>query len=407
VTAKGEAVAKLTSKAVESIKPRAARQEIPDGLLPGLYLIVQPSGARSWAVRYRHNGRPRKHTLGPYPAIDLASARALGTKALRAVAEDRDPATERQDQRANSVADIVARFLATHGQRHYRPRTFAETERLLRQNLVARWGNQPLASITRKQLRDLLDQLVANDTPMLANRVHSIVRRLFGWAVEHEIIAASPLIGLKAPAEEKSRDRILTDQELRAVWQAAGQLGVYGTLVRLLILTGQRRGEIAGLTWQEIDLDKRLICLPRERVKNDRAHEIPLSPQAVALIKALPRNSERYALCLRSGLMNGFGKLKVRLDKACGVADFTLHDLRRTTASRMARLGVNLPVIEKVLNHVSGSFAGVVGIYQRHDFAGEKRKALELWGNHVATVVGDKPSRRVSAGDVISLRRSK
>jgi integrase len=380
-------VAKLTSKAVENIKPTAARQEIPDALLPGLYLIVQPSGARSWAVRYRYNGQSRKHTLGPYPVIDLATARALGTKALRAVAEDRDPALERQEQRANSVAAVVAEFLAKHGQRNYRPRTFQEAQRLLQQNLVARWGNQPLASITRKQLRDMLDQLVANDTPMLANRVHSIIRKLFGWAVEHEIIAVSPFVGLKAPAEEKSRDRILTDQELHAVWHAAGQLGVYGSLVRLLILTGQRRGEIAGLTWSEIDLGKRLISLPRDRVKNDRAHEVPLSPQAVALIETLPRNSERYALSLRGGLMNGFGKPKAQLDKLCGFADWTLHDLRRTAASGMARLGVNLPVIEKVLNHVSGSFSGIVAVYQRHDFAQEKRAALEKWAAHVARLV--------------------
>jgi len=215
-------MAKLTSKAVEAIKPASTRQEIPDGLLPGLYLIVQPSGARSWAVRYRHNGRPRKHTLGTYPAIDLKAARVLGTKVLRAAAEGRDPTGERQEERANTVEQIVAQFLATHGQRNYRPRTFAEAARLLRQNLVARWGNRPIASITRKQLRDMLEQLVANGTPMLANRAHSIIRKLFGWAVEHEIVAVSPCAGLKAPAEEKSRDRILTDQELRAVWRAAG-----------------------------------------------------------------------------------------------------------------------------------------------------------------------------------------
>src|SRR6516225_9952226 len=225
-------MAKLTAKAVETIKPTAVRQEIPDRLLPGLYLIVQPSGARSWAVRYRHNGRSRKHTLGPYPAIDLKSARALGTKVLRAAAEGRDPTGERQEQRANSVEKVVAQFLATHGQRNYRPRTFQEAARLLRQNLVAHWGNRPIASITRKQLRDMLEQLVANDTPMLANRAHSIARKLFGWAVEQEIIEASPFVGLKAPAEESSRDRILTDQELRGVWQAASQMGVYGGLVR-------------------------------------------------------------------------------------------------------------------------------------------------------------------------------
>jgi len=386
-------MAKLTAKAVETIKPTAVRQEIPDRLLPGLYLIVQPSGARSWAVRYRHNGRPRKHTLGPYPAIDLKSARALGSKVLRAAAEGRDPTGERQEQRANSVEKVVAQFLATHGQRNYRPRTFQEAARLLRQNLVARWGNRPIASITRKQLRDMLEQLVANGTPMLANRAHSIIRKLFGWAVEQEIVAVSPCVGLKAPAQESSRDRILTDQELRAVWRAAGQMGVYGSLVQLLILLGQRRGELAGLTWSEVDLDKRLISLPRERVKNDHAHEIPLSPQAVDLIEALPRNSERYVLSLRGGPIGGFGKLKARLDEACGVTDWVLHDLRRTAVSGMARLGVGLPVIEKVVNHVSGSFAGIVRIYQRHDFAEEKKKALELWGEHVESIVSDKPAK--------------
>jgi integrase len=380
-------MAKLTTRAVENIKPTAVHQEIPDALLPGLYLIVQPSGARSWAVRYRHNGRPRKHTLGPFPTINLKSARSLGTKG--AAAEGRDPTGERQEQRANTVEQIVAQFLVKHGQRRYRLRTFAEAQRLLKQNVVAHWGRQPIASVTRKQLRDMLDQLVANDTPMLANRVHSITRKLFGWAVEQEIIEVSPFAGLKAPAEEKSRDRILTDQELRAVWQAVGQMEAYGVLVRLLILTGQRRGEIAGLTWSEVDLDKQLISLPRERVKNDRAHEIPLSPQAITLIEALPHFND-YVFDLPTG---GFGKLKEQLDKLCGVTDWTLHDLRRTAASGMARLGVGLPVIEKVLNHVSGSFVGVVGIYQRHDFAGEKRRALELWGAHVAAIVSDKPAK--------------
>jgi integrase len=385
-------MAKLTAKTVETTKPTSTRQEIPDALLPGLYLIVQPSGARSWAVRYRHNGTPRKYTLGPFPAIDLATARTLGTKALREVAEGRDPAGERQVQQANSVGEVVAQFLAKHGQRNYRPKTFKEAERLLRLYVVSRWGSRPIASVTRTEVRDMLDKLT-DDTPVLANRVHSIARKLFGWAVEQETIPTSPLAGLKAPAEEKSRDRILSDPELRAVWQAAGQIGTYGALVRLLVLTGQRRGEIAGLTWAEIDSKKLLITLPRERVKNDRSHEIPLSPQAAALIEALPRLSDRYVFSLGSVPINGFGKFKERLDKLCGVEDFTLHDLRRTAASGMARLGVGLPTIEKILNHVSGSFAGVAGIYQRHDFAGEKRAALEKWGSHVATVVGNKAAK--------------
>src|SRR5262249_12761116 len=158
---------KLTAKAVETIKPASTRQEIPDALLPGLYLIVQPSGARSWAVRYRHNGKPCKHTLGPYPTIDLKSARERGTKVLRAAAEGRDPAGEKRQEQANSIAEVVAQFLAKHGQRNYRPRTFKEAERLLKLYVVSRWGNRPIASITRAEVRDMLDKLMADDTPVL------------------------------------------------------------------------------------------------------------------------------------------------------------------------------------------------------------------------------------------------
>jgi integrase len=387
-------MAKLTAKTVETIKPTAIRQEIPDALLPGLYLIVQPSGARSWAVRYRHHGKPRKYTLGSYPIVDLKAARELGTKALRAAAEGRDPTNEKRQERATVLKDVVAQFLAKHGQR-CRPRTLKEYERLLGRFVLVPWGNRPIGSITRAEVRAVLDKIIANGTPILANRAHGAIGTLFGWAAEQEIIAVSPVIGLKAPAVEKSRDRILSDDELRSVWRAAEQIGPpYGALLRLLILTGARRGEIAGLTWDEIDLKKQLIILPRDRVKNNRSHEIPLSPQAAAVIEALPRINERYLFSpLGSHPINGFARYKERFDRVCAVRGWTLHDLRRSAASGLARLGVNLPVIEKVLNHTSSSFAGVVGIYQRHDFAGEKRKALELWGAHVAAIVSDKPAK--------------
>ena len=385
-------MAKLTTKTIETIKSTAVRQEVADALLPGLYLIIQPSGARSFAVRYRHRGKPRKHTLGSYPILDLKTARELGAKALRAAAEGRDPAKEKQRERATIVEDVVAQFIAKHGQR-CRPSTLKEYERLLARFVLAPWGHRPIGSITRSEVRDVLDKIIANGTPIMANRAHGAIGTLFGWAVEQEIIAASPTLGLKAPAVEKSRDRILSDDELRSVWRATEQIDPpYGQLVKLLILTGQRRGEIAGLSWGEIDLDKQLISLPRERVKNDRAHEVPLSPQAIAVIEALPRTGE-HLFSLGRHPTNGFARAKERFDKLCPVKNWVLHDLRRTVASGLARLGVNLPVIEKVLNHVSGSFAGVVGIYQRHDFAGEKRKALELWGAHVAAIVSDKPAK--------------
>jgi integrase len=392
-------MAKLTAKAVEAIKPAGARKEIPDALLPGLYLVVQPSGAKSWAVRYRRGGRPRKLTLGPHPALDLKAARELGAKALRSVAEGRDPASEKQARpvHPDSIEDVVARFIEKHIRRNYRPKPAKEAERLLRVHVLRAWRGRTIGDITRRDVREMLDRIVEAGAPVAANRVHSITRKLFGWSVEHEIIAASPMAGLRAPAVEKSRDRVLTDDELCRVWNAAGQIGdpIYGAVVRVLILTGQRRGEVAGMEQAELDLEGRLWSLPKERTKNARAHDVPLSPQAIAVINKIPRTSERFVFSFNDKApINGFGWPKERLDALCGFSDWTLHDIRRTVTSGMARLGISLPVIEKVLNHASGSFAGIVGIYQRHDFAGEKAAALTLWGEHVAAIVADKRGRR-------------
>jgi integrase len=221
---------------------------------------VQPSGARSWAVRYRHGDRTRKLTLGPYPALDLKTARERGAKELRAAAEGRDPGQEKRKERGTAVGDVVEQFLDRYSRHNHSPRTRKESERLLRLYILSPWGGRPANSISRAEVRDMLDRLMADGTPVLANRVHSVARKLFGWAVEQDIISASPLAGLKAPAVEKSRDRVLTDPELRRVWIAAGETTdpVYGAMVRFLILTGQRRGEVAGLKWSELNLKARL-----------------------------------------------------------------------------------------------------------------------------------------------------
>lgn len=393
---------KLTTL-VETAKPGANRREIPDALLPGLYLVVQPSGAKSWAVRYRHVGRPRKHTLGPYPRIDLKTARELGGKALRVTAEGRDIANEKKQARAaqaDSIDAVVQRFIERHVRRNYRPRSLKEAERLLRVHVVSSWRGRAIDSITRRDIRDLLDKIVDGGAPIVANRVHSITRKLFNWCLEHEIIAVSPCVGIKPPIEENSRDRVLDDEELKLVWRAADNLGPpFGLVVQLLILTGQRRGEVVNMEWGEINIEKRLWSLPRERVKNDRAHDVPLAPQVFDVLRHVPRISGRFIFSINGeNPINGFGKNKDRLDALLpsDMAAWIIHDLRRSVASGMAKLGVSLPVIEKILNHVSGSFSGIVAVYQRHDFADEKRKALEAWANHVAAVVADNPAKVVS-----------
>jgi integrase len=374
-------MARLTAKGIEAVRAADDRRELPDDYMRGLYLVIQPTGSKSWAVRYRHGGRSHKHTVGPYPAFDLKQARDAAAKVLRAVAEGRHP----EQRQSGSVEDAVAQFLERHG-KNYRPKPRSEAERLLRLHVVGNWGRRKLEEITRADVRAMVARIEA---PVAANRVHSIVRKLFNWAVENDLIVNSPVAGLKAPHAETSRDRVLTDDELRRVWQAAERLGpLNGAVVRLLVLTGQRRNEVAHMQWGELDLEKRLWTLPRERVKNDRRHEVPLSSQAVATIQALPRISDRFVFSTNAeSPVNDFGKNKGRLDELSGVSDWVLHDLRRTVASGMARLGISLAVIEKVLNHASGSFAGIVGVYQRHEFAEEKRAALEKWAEHVERLV--------------------
>jgi integrase len=386
----------LTVRAIETIKPGRERREIADRLLPGLYLVVQPSAAKSWAVRYRSGGRTRKHTLGTYPAVDLKTARELASKALRAVAEGRDPGREKaqeREARPDSVAAVAKLFVERHCTRSNRPRTAAETKRLLDLHVLPRWRSRLAREITRRDVLDLLDRIVDNGTPIAANRTLSAVRKMFNFAVSRDILAASPCAGVKPPSAEWSRDRVLSDTELRNVWQAAEKIrGPFGALVRLLALTGQRRDEVAGMRWSEIDMDACTWTLARERVKNNQPHEVPLSAAAVAILTALPRIGDFTLTTTGTVPASGFSKRKRQFDALLppDMPPWRLHDLRRTLASGMARLGVNLPIIEKVLNHRSGSFGGIVGVYQRHDFAAEKRAALQRWAGHVEQVISGK-----------------
>ena len=373
-------MARLTVKDVETKRATEDRREIPDDYMRGLYLIVQPTGAKSWAVRYRHGGKSAKHTIGPYPAFGLKQARDAAAEVLRAVAEGRNP----KQKQAGNVADAVEQFLERHG-KHYRPKPLYEATRRLQLYVVDEWGGRKLDTVTRADVRAMLDRIEA---PVAANRVHSIVRKFFNWAVENDLIANSPVAGIKAPNPETSRDRVLTDDELKRVWRAANKEGYpFGSILKLLILAGQRRREVAGMMWSELDLDCGLWTLPRERTKNDRWHQVPLSRQAVEILKAAPRIGDKYVFTLNgTAPYNGF-KAKERFDDGVGIAPWTVHDLRRTAASGMAKLGVSLVVIEKVLNHVSGSLAGIVGVYQRHEFAEEKRAALQQWADYVERLV--------------------
>jgi integrase len=404
----------LTVKGLENLRPSEVRREVPDGLIRGLFFVLQPTGKASWAVRYRSAGQTRKLTLGTYPAINLKAARELASHALVKVAGGDDPAAEKQaakkSERAPVGRDLVEKVVETFIERYAKAntRSWAETERMLKKEIVGAWKGRHLSEISRADVHELLDGIVDRGAPIAANRILAAFRRMCAWAVERDIVKASPCDGVKSPSVARSRDRVLTDEELRAVWQAAESIGwPFGPLVKLLILSGQRRDEVAEMRWSEVDFDAKTWTLPRTRAKNDVEHAVPLSDAAIEILKTLPRVASKSGYVFTTNgtaPVSGFARAKERLDAALagvspGMAPWVIHDLRRTLASGCARLGINLPVIEKVLNHVSGSFRGIVGVYQRHSFADEKRVALETWGRFVEQIVTG-----AAAGNVVSLR---
>jgi integrase len=370
----------LSVKTVEAARAGDVRRELPDTHMKGLYLVIQPTGTKTWAVRYRLGGKSHKHTIGPYPAFSLKQARDAAAKVQRSVSEGHSP----KQWHVGTVADAVDQFLARHC-KSYRPRTLYEVTRRLR-ILVDKWGTRRLDGIARADVRAVLDGI---DAPAAANLVHGTLRTFFNWCVENDLVANSPVFGVKAPNKNTPRDRVLTDDELKAVWRATEEEGYpLGPILQLLVLTGQRRGEVTGMQWSELDLEVGTWSLPRERVKNAGRHDVPLSRQAVTILTRVPRIGDKYVFTLSgTAPTNNFKAKGRRLNQLAGIEAWTLHDLRRTAASGMARLGVSLAVIEKVLNHVSGSFAGIVGVYQRHEFADEKRAALQQWADHVERLV--------------------
>jgi len=437
---------KLTALNVGNWKPSIARQEVLDR--DGLYFIVQPSGVKSWALRYRrkNDGKAVKHTIGSYPMLSLKDARSEATRLRAEIERGADPhgdklvARRRAAEVDDSFEAVARRFIADYQFRSKRSWQWAarllglavDTEaeavpkqcpplvvmrdgssdrhRRRRVSLVDRWGTRRFGDITHADIVYALEQ-ISDRAPVAANRLHAVLSSLFEWAKGKRLVASNPCADLDRPAEERPRDRVLDDKELRKVWLAAGELDRPHTgIVRLLILTGQRRNEIARLRWNEIDLEERLIRLPAARTKNGRPHDVPLSASALAIVAGQPRAPDAdLVFTARRKPIASFSHMKLLLDAASGVSNWTLHDLRRTVASGLQKLGVRLEVTEAVLNHKSGSTAGIVGVYQRHDYADEKRAALESWASYVTELVDNENKRptNVTPYRRMSVRRGK
>jgi integrase len=392
---------KLTLRTAVALKlPRGKTDHIEfDDEIPGFGLRLREGGSRTWIYQYQLGSKQRRIVIGKAGALKPEKARELAGDLHATVRLGGDPAATKAAGKANAALSLKAiadRYLARQKLR-LRPRSYVEVERHILKHAKQLHG-MPIAAIDQRTWAARLGEVADSKGLVTANRTRASLSALYGWAMKEGLVAANPIALTNKHAEEE-RERTLSDSELVAVWQACRE-DDYGRIIRILLLTGQRLSEISGLRWPEVSLEKRLIELPGSRTKNKRAHQIPISDAVAAILMAQPRTEGR-------DLVFGYGenrpfsgwtaakeKLDERIAEATGkpLPHWTVHDLRRTAATRMADLGVLPHVVEAVLNHVSGHKAGIAGIYNRAVYAPEKAQALAQWAAHVTALVEGRTS---------------
>jgi integrase len=395
---------KLTAIAIEKLQPKPFRYEVGDPGTQGLRVQVQPSGHKSFIMRYRLLGKPQKLTLGSV-AMGLAAARKLAADAVLTLSQGGDPGAAKREAKAEKLRAALAekdtffsvseRFLKVEGPKL---RSVNVRRQQLERLIYPAIGVRPIADIKRSEIVRLLDKIETTNGPAMAQAVLSIIRRTMGWHAARSDDFRSPVVrGMgRVNAKERARERTLTDDEIRRVWKAAaGFEGPEGHFIHFLLLTGARRNEVAGLRFDELSGSDWLLPAARNKTKTDLLR--PLSAAALEVIAKVPRVSGTYVFSTGTRPLEGFSRFKRRLDAASGVTGWRLHDLRRSARSLMSRAGVASEHAERVLGHVVG---GVKGIYDRHSYFNEKKRALEALAAEIERIINPPP-----AGKVIRMQR--
>jgi len=384
---------RLTLKSATALRlPPGKKDHIEfDDVLPGFGLRLREGGSRTWVYQYTLGSKQRRIALGKAGALTPEKARELAADLHAKVRLGGDPAADKALGKASAALSFKAiadRYL-TRQRLALRPRSYNDVERHMLAYSKCFHG-MPIATIDQRTVAARLGQIVDESGAVTANRVRATLSAMYSWAMREGLVAANP-VALTNQQPEQARDRVLSDAELVAIWNACRD-DDYGRIVRLLLLSGQRLSEIANLHWSELDFARNLIELPAARVKNKLAHQVPMSDYMSAILAAQRRIEGRDLLFGRGERsFQGWNLAKQKLDARIAAAGkplppWTHHDLRRTCATRMADLGVLPHVIEAVLNHVSGHKAGIAGIYNRAVYAAEKAQALTLWANHIAAI---------------------
>jgi integrase len=356
-----------------------------DGTVEGFGLRFRAGGKRVWVLQYKRGGRQTRLTLGPLSVIDPVEARAMAKRELGKVWQGDDPAAKKRDRKARdkvTLRIIIDQYLASK-QSKLAPRSLREARRYLLEKWKPLHG-WPIDRITRAQIANILTDLEA-EAPVAAALARSNLSTLYFWAMQRGYVDHNAVVGTFQPSKSKTRERVLDDAELRAVWAACDQDDDYSAVIRLLILTGCRREEIGDMAWQELNRDKQTWTLPGARSKNKCEHSLVLPPLAWEVLDGIKRRPGVDHLFGRAGGFNNWANRKAGLDERCSIEKpWTVHDIRRSVATGMADLGIAPHVVESVLNHKR---RGIAGVYNRGTYAAEKAQALALWADHVREIV--------------------
>lgn len=419
------ATGRIGKRVVDAMRSAGVAGFLWDEDIKGFGMKVTSSGAASYVLQYRMGGREsktRRYTIGGHGSPwTPATARAEAERLSLLIAQGTDP-TEAEKQRRREAVDLAFDNYADRFAQSCTGKGWITlVKRSFRLHAKPVLGNKPLPQITRADIVAVFDRM---PTEQVANKrnVFAVLRRMFRWAVSRGDIERSPMEGMETPPPVKPRDRWLSDEELPRIWKQAPKTHhCFGPIVRLLITTGQRREEVAGLAWEELNRAERMWTLRGERTKNGEPNNVPLNDLAVAVLDGVaggtnwPRRGKVFPTST-GGPFTGYHKGKMKLDQLIEtdggepIPPWRLHDLRRTLATGFQRLGVRFEVTEAVLNHVSGSRSGVAGIYQRHDWKDEKREALQSWNDHIvglldsnSTKIGGDAHMTYREGDTLGL----
>lgn len=386
---------KLSDRQIRNLKAKPVRYEVWEG--NGFGIRVSPSGKKSWIYVYRFNNKPRRITFGCYPRMSVAEAHAAHGNALAALEKGSDPGASLVVKNiANRLAPTVMEFAREYMEKwaKQRKRSWEDDERMLNKDVIPIIGTQKMKDVTKRDIILLLDKIMKRNAPIAANRTFEVIRRMFNFAVERDIITITPCYGVKAPAKKNRRDRSLTTEEIVSFWtflDIANMSELTRLALKLLLSTAQRRSEMASAKWSEFDLTNGWWIIAGNKTKNGKEHRVPISSLTLQLLLQVKTMSGESEWLFPSPLGNTHflpgtisNAIRRNRSKLYDTAHFTAHDLRRTAASHMTAIGVPRLVVSKLLNHVENS---VTAIYDRHGYDNEKKDAMEKWGARLQSIV--------------------